>query len=226
MAGLRARPAGAFAEADEEGLIWGVTMALFPIVRLRSMSELEGTLRGNADASAADRRDWDDDEVRIDRTEPVPDVLDTTEEEEEVEDLIAVPRFKDCSLSVCVFVGRGDTKGRGVGEGETMSFLNKLVFDGTLGGVFLDGMEDPLVALFDDTFEPVSASSFVKVPCLTRPGSWCLASLGDLEEAVGWVLGEACPDTRGEPVELRGEIVRGAGAFAAPESFLELACRS
>jgi len=135
------------------------------------MSELEGTLRGNADASAADRRDWDDDEVRIDRTEPVPDVLDTTEEEEEVEDLIAVPRFKDCSLSVCVFVGRGDTKGRGVGEGETMSFLNKLVFDGTLGGVFLDGIEDPLVALFDDTFEPVSASSFVKVPCLTRPGS-------------------------------------------------------
>ena len=147
-------------------------MALLPIVRLRSMSELEGTLRGSADDSAADRRDCDDEEVRIDRTEPVPDVLDTTEEEEEVEDLTAVPRLKDCSLSVCVFVGRGETKGRGVGEGETMSFLNKLVFEGTLGGVFLEGIEeDTLVDLFDDTLEPVSASSFVKVPCLTRPGS-------------------------------------------------------
>ena len=64
------------------------------------MSELEGTLRGNADDSAADRKDWDDEEVRIDLTEPVPDVRDTTEEEEEVEDLTAVPRFRDCSLSV------------------------------------------------------------------------------------------------------------------------------
>ena len=152
------------------------------MVRLRSMSELEGTLRGSADDSAADRKDWDDEEVRIDLTEPVPDVLDTTEEEEEVEDLTAVPRFKDCSLSVCVFVGRGETKGRGVGDGETMSFLNKLVFEGILGGVFFEGIEDALVALFDDPLEPVSTSSFVKVPCLTRPGSWCL--FGDLEEAV------------------------------------------
>ena len=136
------------------------------------MSELEGTLRGNAEDSAADRRDCDDEDVRIDRTEPAPDVLDTTEDEEEVEDLTAVPRLKDCSLRVCVFVGRGETKGRGVGDGETMSFLNKLVFEGTLGGVFLEGIEeDALLALFDDTLEPVSASSFVKVPCLTRPGS-------------------------------------------------------
>ena len=208
--------------------MWGVTIPLFPIVRLRSMSELEGTLRVNADDSAADRKDWDDEDVRIDLTEPVPDVLDTTDEEEEVEDLIAVPRFKDCSLNVCVFVGRGETSGRGVGEGETMSFLNKFVFEGILGGVFFEGMEDPLVDLFDETLDPVSASSFVKVPCLTRPGSWCLPSFGDLEEAVCCVLGEVCPDTpRGEPVELRGDIVRGAGAFVTLlVSFLEFACRS
>ena len=135
------------------------------------MSELEGTLRGNAEDSAADRRDCDDEDVRIDRTEPAPDVLDTTEDEEEVEDLTAVPRLKDCSLSVCVFVGRGETKGRGVGDGETMSFLNKLVFEGILGGVFLEGIEEPLAALFDDALEAVSASSLVNVPCLTRPGS-------------------------------------------------------
>ena len=108
-----------------------------------------------------------------------------------------------------------------------MSFLNKFVFEGTLGGVFFEGIEDPLVDLFDETLEQVSASSFVKVPCLTRPGSWCLVSFGDLEEAVCCVLGEAtCPDVLGEPVEPRGDIVRGAGVFVTLLSFLEFACRS
>ena len=58
---------------------------MFPRVRLLSMSELEGTLRGNAEDSAADLSDWEDDEVRIDLTDPVAEVLDTTEEEEDVE---------------------------------------------------------------------------------------------------------------------------------------------
>ena len=127
------------------------------------MSELEGTLRGNAEDSAADLRDWDDDEVRIDLTDPVADVLDTTEEEEDVDDLTAVPRFKDCSLSVCVFVGRGETRGRGAGEGETMSFLNKFVFEGILGGAFFEGIDVALVVLLDDVVEAVSTSSLVKV---------------------------------------------------------------
>ena len=190
------------------------------------MSELEGTLRGNAEDSAADLSDWDDDEVRIDLTEPVAEVLDTTEEEEDVDDLTAVPRFKDCSLSVCVFVGRGETRGRGAGEGETMSFLNKFVFEGILGGAFFEGIDDALVVLFDDVVEAVSTSSFVKVPCLTRPGSCCLASFGDPDD-VDCVRGEPSPVDLGEAVEEDlGDVVLGDVVFAPFVSFLELAWRS
>lgn len=189
--------------AAEEGRGGGT-----PTVRRLSMSELEGTRRGRAEDSVAERREWEEEEVRMDLTE-VAEVRETTEDEEEVEERTGPPRDRDCSRRVWVLVGLGETRGLGVGLGDTVSFRNMLGLEGSLGGVLLEGIEEPLAVLLEEQVEAVSeVSSLVKVPCLTR--------------------GAAEVEVRGE----RGEAVRApdwarpAGLTALGASFLALACRS
>lgn len=143
-----------------------------------SISELEGTRLGAL--SEADRKEWLEEEVLMDVREVV-EVLDVTEELLEVDDLITPPRVKDFSLSVCVLVVPAICRtGLDVGEGCTVSFLlNRLGFEGTLGGVLFDislvGGEGlgRLVLLLELEELEVESSSLVNVPWRTIPGfSW------------------------------------------------------
>lgn len=180
--------------------------------RRLSMSLLLGTRLGSAvDPSAADRSEWEEEEVRRERRE----VREVTEEAEEVDERGPVFLEREASRRACVLLGRGATVGRGAGAGLTVSRLSRGGLLGRReGGVRLEGREEPLAVLLEEELEDVSVSSLVKVPCLTRPGS-CLGDLGERgvlrEGEVVRALG------REEREELLGLSDLGAGA-----SFLRL----
>jgi len=82
-------------------------------VRLLSISELLGTLRGRAEEdSVTERRECEEEEVRIERREEA-EVRELLEEVEWVEDRGGTPRDREASLRVWVLVGRG------AGQGDT-----------------------------------------------------------------------------------------------------------
>ena len=163
------------------------------------------------DPSAADLREWEEEEVRRERRE----VREVTEEAEEVDERGPVFLEREASRRACVLLGRGATVGRGVGAGLTVSRLSRGGLLGRReGGVRLEGREEPLAVLLEEELEDVSVSSLVKVPCLTRPGS----CLGDLGERGVLREGEVVrPLGREEREELLGLSDLGAGA-----SFLRL----
>jgi hypothetical protein len=180
------------------------------------MSELEGMRRGSAVGSAPERRECEEEEVRIDRMEEA-EAREITEEEEEVEERTGPPRWSDCSLRVWVLVGRGETRGgRGEeGPGDTASRLNIAGLEGSRGGVREAGV---------GRREEVEAesSSLVKVPC--RTSGWARWGERGLAVEVGEaVRGEAVRD---EPSEGRGEATRGLTARGPGTSLRALACRS
>ena len=164
-------------------------------MRRLSMSELEGTRRGRAEDSVAERREWEEEEVRMDLTE-VAEVRETTEDEEEVEERTGPPRDRDCSRRVWVLVGLGETRGLGVGLGDTVSFRNMLGLEGSLGGVLLEGIEEPLAVRLEEQVEAVSeVSSLVKVPCLTRGAAEVevRGERGDAVRAPDWARQDSPP---------------------------------
>lgn len=117
-------------EIGERGRLGTV---LPPLLRQRSISELEGVRFGGV-ASAAVLRLWLDDEVLIDVRDTVEDAFEVTDEAEEL-DPRSPPRVNDFSLNCCVLVVA--TIGLGPQElGCTVSLRgNILGFGGTFGGV-------------------------------------------------------------------------------------------
>lgn len=130
----------------------------------------------------------------------VEEALEVTDELLDVEDLTP-PRVIDFSLSVCVLVVPAMCRaGLGDGDGWTVSFLlNRLGFDGTLGGVLFgisfvggDGLGRLVLLPFELEELELESSSLVNVPWRTIPGfSWFT---GD------WYLRSGLPLEWGLPV--------------------------